>query len=102
MNLLLTFPCHPDPRSATGSGVYTMGITLLSFNPLQRLSDRAEVIHQAMREKIAQNADKYLPGQLELLNLQLERLKRLSPGCEMICFPGFRSAPSMLEARMKN
>ncbi|RDB15490.1 Glucose oxidase [Hypsizygus marmoreus] len=78
---------------ATGSGVHTMGITLLSFNPLQRLSDRADAIHHATKEKITQNADKYSPGRLELLKLQLERLQRQSPGCETILVPGFRSAP---------
>lgn len=71
-----------------------MGIVGFSFSPLQRLSDRADAIHQAAKEKILKNADQYPLGLLDQYKIQLERLERGAPGCELISFPGLLSFPS--------
>lgn len=75
-------------------GLFTMGMVGFCFVPLQMLSKRAEEIHKKAREKILKNEDKYPPGLLAQYRIQLERLERQSPGCEMIHFPGFLSRPN--------
>ncbi|TFK47573.1 alcohol oxidase [Heliocybe sulcata] len=91
-----------DPKVASehielhkaAQGLFTMGMVGFCFVPLQMLSKRADEIHKAAKEKIRKNLDKYPVGLQEQYNIQLERLDRLSPGCEMIHFPGFLSRPN--------
>jgi hypothetical protein len=65
-----------------------------AFVPLQALSTRGDEIHDAIRNKIEQNASTYPPGLLEQYKIQLDRLSSGSPGCELISFPGFLSFPN--------
>lgn len=78
-----------------GEGVFTMGVTGFTFVPLQSLSPRANEIHQAAEEQISKNSQNYPPGRLDQYKVQLERLARQAPSCELIAFPGCMSHPSM-------
>lgn len=65
-----------------------------AFAPLEMLSGRADDIYLHLKDKVAKNAASYPPGVLDFYKMQLERRERRAPGCEIISFPGFFSAPS--------
>ncbi|KAF4602559.1 hypothetical protein EYR40_005772 [Pleurotus pulmonarius] len=80
---------------STGSGLFTTGISAVAFVPLDLLTDKAEEMKNAMRSKVLQNADTYLPGLLEQHKIMLERFDRRMPGCEIITIPKFLSRPNL-------
>ncbi|KAF8905300.1 alcohol oxidase [Mucidula mucida] len=72
------------------SGLHTMGINVLSFNPLSRMSPRAPGIYDGY----VPGGDRAIPAGLkEQYKIQMQRMKNDSPGYETIIVPGFRSAP---------
>lgn len=85
----------PSLLSASGSGIYTIGIIGFAFVPLQMLSSKADSIFQAAKERITKNTAAYPPGLLDQYKIQFDRWQKGVPGCEIISFPGFLSAPSM-------
>lgn len=80
-------------HSAQGQGLFTMGLMGFTFAPLQSYSPAADTIHTSAEQHIRQAAKegKYddEPGLLEQYEIQIERTKRLAPGCEIVNFPGF-------------
>ncbi|KAI0921212.1 hypothetical protein AcW2_006258 [Taiwanofungus camphoratus] len=79
---------------ASGSGIYTIGIIGFAFVPLQMLSSKADSIFQAAKERITKNTAAYPPGLLDQYKIQIDRWQKGVPGCEIISFPGFLSAPN--------
>ncbi|KAH9938079.1 alcohol oxidase [Fomitopsis serialis] len=79
---------------ALGEGLYTRGIIGFAFTSLHQLSPLADTIYERTKAKILANKDKFPPGLLEQYNIQLDRIKRGAPGCEIICYPGFLSGPA--------
>lgn len=73
-----------------------MGVTNITFQPLDAMSGQASSIHAGIRADIENNikAGNYPPGLVDQYILQLERLGRKGPGCELIGIPGFLSFPS--------
>jgi hypothetical protein len=82
--------------STLSQGVFTMGVSNLTFTPLDTLSDKTSSLHADIRADIESGikAGSYPPGLTDQYKLQLERLARKGPGCEIIGFPGFLSFPS--------
>ncbi|KAH7915955.1 hypothetical protein BJ138DRAFT_1169640 [Hygrophoropsis aurantiaca] len=76
-----------------GEGAFTLGITGFAFTSLASISDRAQSIYEAAREKIKANWNSYSPGLQDQYKIQLERLENASP-CEIILVPGFLSFPN--------
>ena len=74
--------------------MYTRGVIGFAFASLHQLSPLADSIYEKARAKIEANKDKFPPGLLEQYNIQLDRIKRGAPGCEIIGFPGFLSGPN--------
>lgn len=87
-------------HSAQGKGLFTMGLMGFAFAPLQSYSPDADAIHAAAEQHVLQSAKEgqydNTPGLLEQYKIQIERAKRLAPGCEIVNFPGFLSYPSKL------
>lgn len=83
-----------EPLSARGEGLYTRGIIGFAFTSLHQLSPLADSIYEKTKAKVEVNKDKLSPGLLEQYNIQLDRIKRGAPGCEIICIPGFLSGPN--------
>lgn len=87
-------------NSAQGKGIFTMGLMGYSFAPLQSYSPDADAIHAAAEQHVLETAKEGIyddkPGLLEQYKIQIERTKRLAPGCEIVNFPGFLSYPSEL------
>ncbi|EPS98728.1 hypothetical protein FOMPIDRAFT_1125896 [Fomitopsis schrenkii] len=79
---------------ALGEGLYTRGIIGFAFTSLQQLTPLADSIYEKTKGKIEANKDKLPPGLLEQYNIQLDRIKRGAPGCEIICIPAFLSGPN--------
>lgn len=77
-----------------GQGMFTTGVVGFAFTPLEMISERAEDIYLNLKAKVAKSADSYPPGLLDFYKIQLERRERRAPGCEVISFPGFFSAPN--------
>lgn len=77
-----------------------MGLMGFTFAPLQNYSPAADAIHAEVEQHVLKSAKegKYddKPGLLEQYMIQIERTKRLAPGCEIVNFPGFLSYPSKL------
>lgn len=73
-----------------------MGIVNFTFQPLTTVSRRAEDIYKATRAEIEQNikTGKYSTGLAEQYTIQLERLDRDAPACELIGWPGVLTYPS--------
>ncbi|EMD40393.1 hypothetical protein CERSUDRAFT_91113 [Gelatoporia subvermispora B] len=84
-----------------GKGLHTLGVIGFAFMPLHKISDRADEIISKAKAKLQNNADKYRPGVLEQLNMQLERIKKGAPLAEVINFPGFFSGPNLPEQGKK-
>ncbi|KAH9929344.1 GMC oxidoreductase [Fomitopsis serialis] len=74
---------------ALGEGLYTRGIIGFAFTALNDLSPLADTIYERTKAKILANKDKFPPGLMEQYNIQLDRIKRGAPGCELICYPGY-------------
>jgi hypothetical protein len=66
----------------------------ISFVPLDLLSPRAATIREQMTERVRANADKYPPGLKEQYDIQIERLERGAPACELMASSGCNSGPS--------
>lgn len=81
---------------AKGEGMFTMGITSFTFQPLQSYSGRADEIHRAAELAILDGEEHnlYPPGLIEQYKIQLAKLKRGASGCEIIVIPGFLGSPS--------
>ncbi|TFY67647.1 hypothetical protein EVJ58_g1480 [Rhodofomes roseus] len=79
---------------ALGEGLYTRGIIAFAFTAPNQISPLADTIYQKTKAKIEANKGKFPPGLLEQYNIQLDRLKRGAPGCELICIPGYLSGPA--------
>ncbi|GJE93556.1 GMC oxidoreductase [Phanerochaete sordida] len=80
-----------------GKGIFTLGIVLMSFFPLDMISDKAGEIYQRAKEEIANIDPSTAPaGSLEQLQLQLQRFDpaKSSPTCEVVIVPGFWSGPN--------
>jgi len=86
---------------AEGKGLHTLGVVGFAFNPLRKITARADQIIATAKEKILRNADKYPPGLLEQYKIQLERLEKDAPLCEIISLPGFLSGPNPPEPGKK-
>ncbi|KAH7924718.1 alcohol oxidase [Leucogyrophana mollusca] len=78
---------------ASLEGAFTMGISAFAFVPLETISDRAEDIIKAARERVEKCRPSYPPGLSDLYDMQLERLKNKAASCEIILFPGFLTFP---------
>ncbi|KZT28136.1 GMC oxidoreductase [Neolentinus lepideus HHB14362 ss-1] len=81
---------------AVGQGVYTTGIVGFAFAPLSAYSrSAAENLYSAMKDKVDRETARYgKPGLKEMIDIQLERLERGAPSCEIISFPGFLGFPA--------
>ncbi|KDQ55740.1 GMC oxidoreductase [Jaapia argillacea MUCL 33604] len=80
---------------AAGEGLFTLGLVGFAFMPLSMLSDKADEINNAAKQKMLANASKYPPGLKEQYDVQLDRLERGAPGCEIISFPAAISKPNL-------
>lgn len=61
---------------------------------MSQLTPLADSIYEKAKAKVEANKDKFPPGLLEQYNIQLDRIKRGAPGCEIICIPTFLSGPN--------
>lgn len=82
--------------SPKGTGIFNMGITAFSFNPLEALTDKHQEIKDGIKAEIEQDikAGALSPGLIEQYKIQVARLDTGSPGYETIFVPGFQSFPS--------
>ena len=71
-----------------------MAIVGFCYAPLQKFSERADEIHEAIAKEIETKKDTYPPGLYDQYVVQLDRLRRGGPGCEIVGVPGFYSYPS--------
>ncbi|KDQ60229.1 GMC oxidoreductase [Jaapia argillacea MUCL 33604] len=96
-----------DPKVATehlelhaagkGEGLFNMGIIGFAFASLNLLSDSASSIHHAAQILYSQKGqpkNAVEEGIKEQWKIQVERLEKGGPGCELISFPGFLSYPN--------
>lgn len=80
-----------------GKGLFTLGIILMAFFPLEMVSDKADEIYKRAKEELARIDRSTVPaGFLEQVEIQLARLnpKTSSPTCEFVLVPGFWSGPN--------
>ncbi|KAJ8689747.1 hypothetical protein PTI98_012617 [Pleurotus ostreatus] len=99
-----TFDLLRDPATAAkhlalhpkGTGIFNMGITAFSFNPLEALTDKHQEIKDSVKAEIERDikAGSLSPGLIEQYKIQLARLDTGSPGYETIFVPGFQSFPN--------
>ncbi len=73
-----------------------MGVTALSFNPLEVLTDKHQEIKDGIKAEIERDikAGALSPGLIEQYKIQLARFDTGAPGYETIIVPGFLSFPS--------
>ena len=89
--------------SRSGQGLHTSGIVNYNFLPLKFISERTDSIIATVKEHINRNADNYPPGLLDQYIIQLRRLEKGTPGCEIIGSPAYRpSASSYLNHSMRD
>ncbi|CCM05247.1 uncharacterized protein FIBRA_07457 [Fibroporia radiculosa] len=79
---------------AQGEGIYTTNILNMAFVSLATVTDKSDILYEATKTKIAENAHTYPPGLMDQYEIQLERMQQRAPGCEIICIPGFMSVPN--------
>ncbi|KIY64352.1 GMC oxidoreductase [Cylindrobasidium torrendii FP15055 ss-10] len=88
---------------AKNEGVYTLGITAMSYSPLSTVSTRAEQLLQDTKTRIEQDILKgaYSKAQIEQYEVMLDKLGRDAPGYEFIAVPGTLSGPNLPEKGKK-
>jgi len=85
-----------------GEGLFTrLAIVGFCYAPLQKYTEKADSIHEAVSKEIEEKKDSYPPGLYEQYLVQLDRLRRGGPGCEIVGVPGFYSAPNLPRAGKK-
>ncbi|KAF4591026.1 hypothetical protein EYR40_009624 [Pleurotus pulmonarius] len=99
-----TFDLLRDPVTAAkhlalhpkGTGIFNMGVTALSFNPLEVLTDKHQEIKDGIKVEIERDikAGALSPGLIEQYKIQLARFDTGAPGYETIIVPGFLSFPN--------
>lgn len=79
-----------------GEGVYTLGIVGFAFAPLSTLSpSTAEHVYSAMKSKVERETARYdKPGMKEMIDIQLGRLDKGAPCCEIVTYPGCLGFPA--------
>lgn len=76
-----------------------MGIILMAFFPLDRISDRAEEIYKRAKEEVTKlDPNTVSASYIDQMQLLLARLnpETSNSTCELIMIPGFASGPSEL------
>ncbi|TCD68660.1 hypothetical protein EIP91_010181 [Steccherinum ochraceum] len=79
---------------ATGLGAYTTGIVEFGYMPPKSVSPGAQKAVQKAKEEICKNWDTYPPELQAQYEVEIARIDREAPSCEIILLKGFFGMPN--------
>ncbi|KAH9483223.1 GMC oxidoreductase family protein Mala s 12 [Psilocybe cubensis] len=105
---VLTFDCLRDPAElgkqmvqfmTDGTGVFGMGLSMMSMLPLSKISPNAEQIYADLEKSLEEGiaANRYTPLQQKQYKLQLETLRKGQPNCETLLAQAAQPIPGIAE-----
>ncbi|TCD63417.1 hypothetical protein EIP91_005416 [Steccherinum ochraceum] len=86
---------------ATGTGVHTTGMLAFGYMPPSSVSPAAEQAIQRAKADILRNWDTYPPELQAQYAVQIARIERQAPSCEIVMLKGFLGLPNPPEPGKK-
>jgi len=76
---------------ASGTGLLTMGIVGFTFTSFDTVTPDFNAFNAKIKDEITKKMKTCSPGLQDQYRIQLDRLDRGAPGCEIVTYPGFFS-----------